>query len=319
MAKREQKQNNEYWEKRIKQEQAYMERATDVGALNEHFERAIDDIQQKIDHEYARLEKLGFNRNKVETADIKAYEREAKQLVKEADNIRASLGRNAKKSDFTQAVNDRMTIYNATMRINRLEYLKSETALSLTKAGVNTVGDMQQELTKKYMNERKRQSGILGETIRPASSDKVFKQVMAQTDGATFSDRIWRNTDELKAQLDVLLTNNQIQGQNPRVIARRLRGLVDGQFADKAKYVTERIARTESSRVIFASQVDSYHEAGLKKAKWIAEASACDLCEDIAHGGEKGEGIYPLDKLPAYPVHPNERCSIAGYYDPNDD
>ena len=319
MAKREQKQNNEYWEKRIKQEQAYMERATDVGALNEHFERAIDDIQQKIDHEYARLEKLGFNRNKVETADIKAYEREAKQLVKEADNIRASLGRNAKKSDFTQAVNDRMTIYNATMRINRLEYLKSETALSLTKAGVNTVGDMQKELTKKYMNERKRQSGILGETIRPASADKVFKQVMAQTDGATFSDRIWRNTDELKAQLDVLLTNNQIQGQNPRVIARRLRGLVDGQFTDKAKYVTERIARTESTRMIGAAQLDSFREAGLKYTKWIAEASACDFCEDIAHGGKNGEGVYKLDKVPAYPHHPNCKCSLAGYYNPDDE
>ena len=319
MAKREQKQNNEYWEKRIKQEQAYMERATDVGALNEHFERAIDDIQQKIDHEYARLEKLGFNRNKVEAADIKAYEREAKQLVKEADNIRASLGRNAKKSDFTQAVNDRMTIYNATMRINRLEYLKSETALSLTKAGVNTVGDMQQELTKKYMNERKRQSGILGEIIRPASADKAFKQVMAQTDGATFSDRIWRNTDELKAQLDVLLTNNQIQGQNPKVIARRLRGLVDGQFADKAKYVTERIARTESTRMIGVAQIDSFRDAGLNYTKWIAEASACDFCEDIAHGGKNGEGVYKLDKVPAYPKHPNCRCSLAGYYDPNDD
>ena len=323
MAKREQKQNNEYWEKRIKQEQAYMERATDVGALNEHFERAIDDIQRKIEHEYARLEKMGASKtaatNMVNNADIKAYEREAKQLVKEADNIRASLGRNAKKSDFTQAVNDRMTIYNATMRINRLEYLKSETALSLTKAGVNTVGDMQKELTKKYMNERKRQSGILGETIRPASADKVFKQVMAQTDGATFSDRIWRNTDELKAQLDVLLTNNQIQGQNPRVIARRLRGLVDGQFADKAKYVTERIARTESTRMIGAAQLDSFREAGLKYTKWIAEASACDFCEDIAHGGKNGEGVYKLDKVPFYPRHPNCRCSLAGYYNPDED
>lgn len=314
-----QEQNKDYWEERIKQEQAYMQRATDVGALGEHFERAIDDIQQKIDHEYARLEKLGFNKNVVEDADIKAYGREAKQLVKEADNIRASLGRNAKKSDFTQAVNDRMTIYNATMRINRLEYLKSETALSLTKAGVNTVGDMQKELTKKYMNERKRQSGILGETIRPASADKVFKQVMVQTDGATFSDRIWRNTDELKAQLDVLLTNNQIQGQNPKVIAQRLRSFVSEQFADKAKYVTERIARTESTRMIGAAQLDSYREAGLEYTKWIAEASACNFCNDIAHGGKNGEGVYKLDKVPMYPRHTNCRCSLAGYYNPDDE
>ena len=319
-----QEQNKDYWRKRIAEEQAYMEKATDVEALSKHYKFAIDDIQRKIDAEYARLEKkTGQSKANIDRAvsqyDIKRFEREAEQVVKEADNIRNSLGRNAKKSDFTDAVNERMMIYNATMRINRLEYLKAETGVSLAKAGVNTVGDVQKELTKKYMNERKRQSGILGETIRPASADKVFKQVMAQTDGATFSDRIWRNTDELKAQLDVLLTNNQIQGQNPKVIARRLRGLVDGQFADKAKYVTERIARTESTRMIGAAQIDSFRDAGLNYTKWIAEASACDFCEDIAHGGKNGEGVYKLDKVPAYPKHPNCRCSLAGYYDPNDD
>ena len=318
-----QEQNKDYWRKRIAEEQAYMEKATDVEALSKHYKFAIDDIQRKIDAEYARLEKkTGQSKANIDRAvsqyDIKRFEREAEQAVKEADNIRNSLGRNAKKSDFTDAVNERMMIYNATMRINRLEYLKAETGVSLAKAGVNTVGDVQKELTKKYMNERKRQSGILGETIRPASADKVFKQVMAQTDGATFSQRLWHNNDELKAQLDVLLTNNQIQGQNPRQVARRLRGLVNGQFAKQATYITERLARTEATRVIGASQLDSYHEAGLKYTKWIAEASACDFCEDIAHGGKDGEGVYKLDKVPIYPRHPNCRCSLAGYYDPND-
>ena len=319
-----QEQNKDYWRKRIAEEQAYMEKATDVEALSKHYKFAVDDIQRKIDAEYARLEKkTGQSKANIDRAvsqyDIKRFEREAEQVVKEADNIRKSLGRNAKKSDFTDAVNERMMIYNATMRINRLEYLKAETGVSLAKAGVNTVGDVQKELTKKYMKERNRQSGILGETIRPASADKVFKQVMAQTDGATFSQRLWHNNDELKAQLDVLLTNNQIQGQNPRQVARRLRGLVNGQFAKQATYITERLARTEATRVIGASQLDSYHEVGLKYTKWIAEASACDFCEDIAHGGKNGEGVYKLDKVPLYPRHPNCRCSLAGYYNPDED
>lgn len=319
-----QEQNKDYWRKRIAEEQAYMEKATDVEALSKHYKFAIDDIQRKIDAEYARLEKkTGQSKANIDRAvsqyDIKRFEREAEQVVKEADNIRKSLGRNATKSDFTDAVNERMMIYNATMRINRLEYLKAETGISLTKAGVETVGDLQKGLTQKYVDEHKRQAGILGKVIRPVDQKQAMKRVMAQTDGATFSQRLWHNNDDLKAQLDVLLTNNQIQGQNPRQIARRLRGLVNGQFVKQATYITERLARTEATRVIGASQLDSYHEAGLKYTKWIAEASACDFCEDIAHGGKDGEGVYKLDKVPIYPRHPNCRCSLAGYYNPDED
>jgi len=199
------------------------------------------------------------------------------------------------------------------MRINRLEYLKSRSALSLVKAGAKVIGKMTAQLFSKYVNEFKRQSGILGRTFQHMGADRIIKHVLAQTDGATFSERVWKNTDELKARLDVLLTNNQIQGNNPDVIARRLRDLVSDQFAGQAKYVTERLARTESTRLIGEAQKESYKKYGIKFVKWIAESSACDFCEDIAHGGKDGEGVYSLDKVPAYPQHPNCMCSLAAY------
>ena len=309
------KQNKAYWKKRIKQEQKYMEQATNIPELAKYYQQAVDEIQEKIDAEYARLDNLGFSSKDVKQADIRRYEQEAKEVVAQADKIREELGRNAKRSDFTDAVNDRMTIYNATMRINRLEYLKSRSALSLVKAGVNVIGKMTTELFSKYVNEFKRQSGILGRTFQHMGADRIIKHVLAQTDSATFSDRVWKNTDKLKARLDVLLTNNQIQGNNPDVIARRLRDLVSDQFAGQAKYVTERLARTESARIIHEAQLESYRKYGIDYVKWIAEASACDLCEDIAHGGKDGDGIYKREKCPQYPVHPNEQCSVAAYYE----
>lgn len=119
------KQTNKYWEKRLKQEQAYMNKATNTDDIVRRYDLVIDDITRKIESEYARLELRGFERNIVETADIEAYEREAKELVAYANKLRDKLGRNAAKTDFTAEVNRRMKIYNATMRINRLEYLKS--------------------------------------------------------------------------------------------------------------------------------------------------------------------------------------------------
>jgi len=72
---------------------------------------------------------------------------------------------------------------------------------------------------------------------------------------------------------------------------------------------------SESTRLIGEAQKESYKKYGIKYVKWIAEASACDFCEDIAHGGKDGEGVYKLDKVPAYPQHPNCQCSLAAYYE----
>lgn len=312
-------QTSEYWERRLKLEQEYMEKATNVDNITEHYDNAIDDINKKIEAEYAHLQLSGISKNQVTNADIKAYEREAKELVKYAEKERKSLGRNLTKKDFTDEVNERMKIYNATMRINRLEYLKAETAMSLIKAGVEVDADLQKKLSKQYVNERVRQAGILGlskvEAARAKNADKLFKIVAAQTNGATFSQRIWRSTDDLKAKLDVLLTNNILQGENANVIARRLKTLVTGNFKDNTKYVTERLARTERTRIIGQAQKDSYRENGIEYVKWMIESGACRYCVAASEGGLRGEGIYKIDREPIYPHHPNCRCSLAAYYD----
>lgn len=310
-----QKQTKKYWDERLKQERAYMEKETNVDDIVRHYDLAIDDIQRKIEAEYARLELRGFERNIVDHYDIEVYEREAKELVKYANELRDKLGRNAIKTDFTSEVNRRMKVYNATMRINRLEYLKSEVALSLIKAGIDIDVDMQQALSDKYIAEKVRQAGILSSTVIPMSHTKIFKIVAAQVDGANFSKRIWQNTDSLKAELDVLLTNNIIQGENANVIARRLRKMLNGQFKDNSKYITERLARTEYTRVIGQAQKDSYRENGIEYVKWMAESGACRYCLSASEGGKNGEGIYKLDHEPTYPMHPNCRCSLAGYYE----
>ena len=308
------KQDDTYWKKRTEKERAYMQKATDIKGLKYHYDVAMDEIQRKIDAEFARLDRLGFSKFDVTQADIKAFEREAKQAVKDADKMRQELGRNPTRKDFTNELNDHMTVYNATMRINRLEYLKSSAAMSLMDANVKVQGEMTAELRKKYLAEYKRQAGILGMSLNQPNAKWTMNKVMAQLDGVTFSDRIWRNMDSLKARLDVILTGGTIGGQNSSVLARRLRSEVSDLFQHQAKYVTERIARTESTRVIGAAQLDSYKDAGLEYTKWIAEASACDFCEDIAHGGLHGEGVYKLDKVPAYPHHPNCMCSLAGWF-----
>lgn len=304
-------QTDAYWKKRIKAEQAHMKKATDPGWTRKFFQTALTDINRKITEEQDHLGSTA----PLTQHEIGAYEIEAKNVVRQAKLIRQHLGRNAKRADFDAAVNQRMKIYNATMRINRLEYLKSSMALDLVKAGIQLNSGLHTHLTDSYVAELKRQAGILGENLWTPSQTFIFKQIQGQVKGATFSPRVWKNVDVLKAQLDVILTNGITQGQSAETIARKLTGQVNDLLGNQARYVTERLARTEATRTIGQAQLDSFEHYGYKWTKWIAEASACDFCEDIAHGGKDGEGIYKLDEVPLYPRHPNCRCSLAAYYE----
>ena len=221
-------------------------------------------------------------------------------------------GEPLKYSDFSKDVNDRLKLYNATMRINRLEMLKSEIGQEMLDAHMKVNVDLISKLSDDYQSEIKRQAGILGETVSKGGYTDLAKLLSKREGDYTFSQRIWINQDILKAELDELLTSATIQGQSPLKIARKLRGQV-AETVNNHRYVTERIVRTESARIQTQAQLDSFHKFDYQYCKWVAEPSACDVCKEISEGGRTGEGIYRVDDVPDIPVHPNCRCSIAAY------
>ena len=224
--------------------------------------------------------------------------------------------------DFSDEVNERMRIYNATMRINRLELLKSQIGLRMIECGMQIDQAVQDKVSKDYTDELKRQAGILNVTAKNDqlwTSSDVAKQIMVQFNGATFSQRIWANQDALKATLDAVISVGVIQGKNPRRMAKLLKDQVRSTI-NNHRYVTERIARTESARVQHAAQVKSLTDNGYRWCKWYAEPGACRVCREIADNDnyDKGLGVYPVDKAPEIPVHPNCRCSISAFWSDKD-
>lgn len=209
-----------------------------------------------------------------------------------------------------------MRIYNATMRINRLEYLKSQVGLRLTDASMNIDNDMRLKLTDAYIDETKRQAGILGISAKPSmwTGPKVAKVVMAQTGGATFSERLCANQDALKAQLDQVISTGIIKGDNPRTMARALKSQLKDTITNH-RYVTERLVRTEMARVQFRAQINSFIENDFRFCKWHAEPGACKICVEIASNDDGlGRGVYDIDDVPQVPAHPNCRCSVSAYW-----
>ena len=318
--------NNNYWEYRAKKEREWQEQQLRNDAefnkmVQSHFDQALVSIGQDIDAEFNRLAVRNKStveeaRKAVSQADINAYQAEAKKVVVEANRMRAAK-KHPTYNDWSSEVNERMRIYNATMRINRLEYLKSQIGLSMVQAGYQIDDDLQAKVAKDYTDELKRQASILSMTMKDSlwTSKEVQQQIMAQTNSATFSQRLWQNQDALKARLDAVLSTGIIEGSNPREMAAKLKDLVRTTITN-SRYVVERIARTESARVQHAAQIKSIKDNGYRYVKWYAEPGACKYCREIADNDEEdlGIGVFNVDDCPSIPVHPNCRCSISAHW-----
>ena len=311
--------NQTYWQARERAEHEWIKQnlANDEKYnqhLNGYYDKMLANIQDRINDQYLKYAgKQGMSmadaKGAVSAADQAQFAKEAKDAVAEAQKLFKENGK-VTYADFSQELNDHMKLYNATMRINRLEYLKAQIGLEATKAGAKISVDVADKLTDDYLAEVKRQAALLGDYLPPKELTDyraAFKTVMNSGNPNGFSDVLWKNTDAMKAQLDMALTQQLVQGLNPRTIARDLRKHLKDAVAN-GKYASERLARTESARAQTKAQNDCYTDLGVKEVRWIAEPSACKLCADIA---ADNEGIYKLDDVPTIPAHPNCRCSMA--------
>lgn len=232
-------------------------------------------------------------KKRVSELDIKAYERKAKKYVKD--------------KDFSDKANEEMRLYNATMKINRLEMLKANIGLEMI-AGHNELDKFMADILKgRTEAELKRQAGILGESVR-LNSKKAQVIPNASFHNATFSDRIWLYQDLMKAELSKLLQSGLIQGKNPRVLARELKKQFNVKTSD-----AERLMRTELARVQTEAQKAEYERNGFEEYTFLANSNCCDACQALNNRHFKVADMMPGEN--ASPIHPGCRCSTAPYSD----
>ena len=225
---------------------------------------------------------------------MEAYGRKAAKYVKE--------------KDFSKEANEEMRLYNATMKINRLEMLKANIGLELVDGFNELQKYYDQILTERTLEEFGRQAGILGDTVLD-NAQAAYAIVNASFHNAKYSDRIWMHQDMLKAELNKLLRQGVIQGKHPRELSRHLVKLFGVSRSN-----AERLMRTELARVQVEAQMQSFERNGYEEYEFIAlGASACEVCRKL-----DGKHFKVKDRMPgenAPPMHPNCRCSTAAWID----
>lgn len=285
-----------YWRKREEENRKRLIKSNRkfMHELQKNHTEARKQIQEQIDVFYGRYAgKEGITmeeaRKRVTKTNIEDYSIKAKKYVKD--------------KSFTPTANEELRLYNATMRINRLELLKKNVELELLALYSKEERAMLDYFTKEALYEYERLSGILGMTV--SSRSKHLKALInASFKNATWSTRLWDNQDALKKALNRELNRAMVQGLNSRETAKNIRDQFDVSVDN-----SERLMVTEQARIRTGVFEDSAKQLGIEEYEWIAEPSACDECAEL-----DGE-IFKLSELEigstGVPKHPRCMCSLS--------
>jgi SPP1 gp7 family putative phage head morphogenesis protein len=307
--------SKEYWKRR--EEEQLKHNITKEAAFKKEIDRIyadmLDGVQAQVDSFYGKYAgaegiTLAEAKKRVKNLDIEAYERKAAKYVAE--------------KNFSKQANEEMRLYNATMKINRLEMLKANIALETIAGHDELEKYMEDILQGRTMDELKRQAGILGKSI--TNNAKMANAIVnGSFHSGTFSDRIWQYQDLMRSDLEGILARGLIQGKNPRALASELKKYWYGNdplTGGGARYCMERLMRTELARVQTEAQKQSFERNGFTMYMFIENGDCCPICKQTAKKDSgHGEGIYFVkDMMPgtnAPPMHPNCRCSVAAHDD----
>lgn len=297
-----------YWSER--EAEALKNRITDEREYDKRIKSIYSDMlaacQSEINAFYGKYAakegiSLAEAKKRVSKLDIAAYERKAKRYVRE--------------KNFSKKANEEMRLYNAAMKINRLEMLKANIGLELI-SGYDELNEFMSDILKgRTEDELARQAGILGKTVR--NNAKAANAIVnASFHNATFSDRIWMYQDLMKADLSKLLESGLIQGKNPRALARDFKKAFYGGDPKKDGgflFCVERLLRTELARVQTEAQKQSFERNGFDEYTFIVNGGCCPICQGLSGKHFKVSKMMPGENAP--PMHPHCRCSTAAYSD----
>lgn len=269
-------------------------------AIGRIYRDSSENIQRHIDADiqrFATKEAVSMAEAKkiISKTDVEAFQSTAKRYVEE--------------KNFTPKANRELRKYNVTMRTNREELLQARINLETIDLALQ-----EERLTGQYINaeaikEYERQAGILSmSTPSQTKLNRMARSVaLSDVSGATFSDRIWANQNELRQTLNTTIERALIRGEHPRNAAASIKRLVRDEYGMK-KRAADRIAITETARAQDIAAKESFKDADIDQYIWIAEPSACDECAEL------NEQTFDIEESEyTVPRHPFCRCSVAAY------
>lgn len=307
--------SKDYWAKRSALDMArYMRTAEQTAELMEQAGKAAADyVNSLIKGVFTGFEGFGIS------------ETEARNILSAGNNrtalqrLRAAASRVAdpkKRQALTDAINS-AGAYR--YRIDRLEEIGrqiSEQCNSLYKTQLGAVrsclGGVASEAYYRTIFDIQQRTG-LGFSFALFPKSQVEQLLSKHWCGASYSQRLWRDTDILADRLKDELLIGLLSGRSGEKTARVIRE----QFGNNT-YCARRLVRTESSYISGQAAMQGYDEAGIEKYIFLAtlREATCDICAELDGQRFSRSEAKPGENM--HPMHPNCACSTIADTSPEE-
>ena len=303
--------NRDYWEERQVKREA--KAFTTIQDVEKEYQIALSKAKQDIIKEISRITTTYMNDNilnynealkHLKGDDYKVWKKDLHDYMKEYNKLLKNAPLQAQKLYLE------IETLSAKSRISRLDSLKSQIDMELTKLIFRVENDSINALTSVYRDTFIEVTKDLG--INPVVSRDKIKTVLDKPwSGANFSQRLWSNTDKLSETVKQEIVNGMIQGINLKTMTKR----VSERFETAKKNDVERLLRTEVNYVLNQATLDGYKEAGIEKYEFSAtlDNRTSQICSEL-HGN-----IFEIKNIAVGlnypPMHPRCRSTTIPIID----
>lgn len=314
--------NADYWKKRfrlLEDAQHKQSQRQVYESVKKPFSVAMQEINKELSLWYARYAKenqisiadakkmLTFQEQKELRWSLEQYEKNCKRY--------AAMYHNKHKDErLLQQLKNVTARYN----VNRLQALNMQIQVKLEDLYANQADSLDQYLLQDYSQMFYRtafevQKGTsVGVAVNQMDENRAQKVIAKPwtTDGKTFSDRLWKNKQNLVQTLHQELPQAFIQGKPLSEIVKTV-----SQRMNAATSSAARLVMTESAFFATAGQKDSFSFLGVKQYEFVAtlDDRTSEICQDM-----DGKVFDLKDMKPgvnAPPMHCYCRSTTVPYFD----
>lgn len=135
---------------------------------------------------------------------------------------------------------------------------------------------------------------------------------MAQS-AIPLAERIYRTEVWMNGRLDRMINSALSRGLSAREFGKEAMDWFSPNTPGGIRYASMRLARSEINNAFHAVSINQAAEKPwIDKMKWHLSSShpKADVCDQYAHGGTKGGGVYPPKDVPRKP-HPHCFCYVT--------
>ena len=272
----------EYWARRMDQlNEAMLSRGEEyIRRQREEYERALARIREKTERWYARLAKnndisLAAARELLDRNELKEFRWTVEEYIQRGRE-------NAVDQRWINELENASAKVHIT-RLRELEIHLQNEIENLTsrrlKGTTDTLGSIYKDSYYRSVFEIQKGTGV--GTSFAQLDDRQIEKVLSRPwapDGSNFSARIWKDRDKLVSELQTILTQDLIRGEQAEKVIE--------DFAERfevSRHAAERLIRTEAAYFAGQSRLDAYREMGVEQYKFVAtlDRRTSEICRDM--------------------------------------